>query len=188
VIGLSAIVVGVLFASSLYLLLSRNVQRVAIGFIVLSNGVNLLVLTAAGVPDRAIPPLIGGATEGTFADPLPQAFILTAIVIGLGTAAFITLLMTLCNKRFTAMQYALFSSLMTVPGKLLGMGSGWMEKEHDAFGFTLDAPGARLDLLAEQAEIVVRQWTEDRFDHTGAHYRLEDCRADPKPPRIRTRR
>jgi multicomponent Na+:H+ antiporter subunit C len=88
-IGLSAIVVGVLFASALYLLMSGNMQRVAIGFIILSNGVNLLVLTASGLPHRAIPPLLGAEVEGTYADPLPQAFILTAIVIGLGTAAFL---------------------------------------------------------------------------------------------------
>lgn len=88
-IGLSSLVVGVLFATSLYLLLSRNVQRVAIGFIILSNGVNLLVLTASGLPERAIPPLLAEGAAGNFADPLPQAFILTAIVIGLGTAAFL---------------------------------------------------------------------------------------------------
>jgi multicomponent Na+:H+ antiporter subunit C len=90
-IGLAALVVAVLFTSATYLMLSRNVQLVAIGFILLSNGVNLLVLTAAGLPARAIPPLLGygGASEGSFADPLPQAFILTAIVIGLGTAAFL---------------------------------------------------------------------------------------------------
>jgi multicomponent Na+:H+ antiporter subunit C len=85
-IGLSSLVVGVLFAVAIYLLLSRNVQRVALGLIVMGNGVNLLVLTASGLPEGAIPPLLDG-TEGAHADPLPQAFILTAIVIGLGTAA-----------------------------------------------------------------------------------------------------
>lgn len=45
---------------------------------------------------------------------------------GLGTAAFVAFLMTLCNKRFTAVQYALFSSLMSVPGRLLGYHSGWL--------------------------------------------------------------
>jgi multicomponent Na+:H+ antiporter subunit C len=86
-IGLSSMVVAVLFGAAIYLLLSRNVQRVAIGLIVMGNGVNLLVLTASGLPSGAIPPLLDG-TEGAHADPLPQAFILTAIVIGLGTAAF----------------------------------------------------------------------------------------------------
>jgi multisubunit Na+/H+ antiporter MnhC subunit len=56
-IGLSAIVVGVLFASAVYLMLSRNVQRVAIGFILLSNAVNLLVLAASGMPGARVPPL-----------------------------------------------------------------------------------------------------------------------------------
>lgn len=87
-IGLASLVVAVLFATAIYLMLSRNTQRVAIGFIILSNGVNLLVLSASGIPDDAIPPLVGGSGT-TYADPLPQAFILTAIVIGLGTAAFL---------------------------------------------------------------------------------------------------
>jgi multicomponent Na+:H+ antiporter subunit C len=86
-IGLSSLVVGVLFAAAIYLLLSRNVQRVVIGLILMGNGVNLLVLTASGLPEGAIPPLLDG-TVGAHNDPLPQAFILTAIVIGLGTAAF----------------------------------------------------------------------------------------------------
>lgn len=88
-IGLAALVVAVLFAVGIYLMLSRNTQRVAIGFIVLSNGVNLLVLSSAGIPENAVPPLVGTELTGAYADPLPQAFILTAIVIGLGTAAFL---------------------------------------------------------------------------------------------------
>jgi multicomponent Na+:H+ antiporter subunit C len=88
-IGLSALVVGVLVASAVYMMLSRNVQRVAIGFILLSNGVNLLVLAASGMVSGAVPPLLGRVDGAPPADPLPQAFILTAIVIGLGTAAFL---------------------------------------------------------------------------------------------------
>jgi len=87
--GFSVGVVGILFAAAVYLLLSRNVQRVALGFILLSNGVNLLVLTAGGLPEGAAPPLLGTADVAAMADPLPQAFILTAIVIGLGTSAFL---------------------------------------------------------------------------------------------------
>ncbi|HEV2129917.1 MAG TPA: sodium:proton antiporter [Longimicrobiaceae bacterium] len=89
-IGLAALVVGTLFAAGIYLLLSRNTQRVAIGFIILGNGVNLLVLSSAGIPEGAVPPLVHGYLGSEpHADPLPQAFILTAIVIGLGTAAFL---------------------------------------------------------------------------------------------------
>lgn len=63
----------------------------------------------------------------------------------------------------------------------LGLGAGWMEKEHTAFGFELAEPSERLDVLAEQAEIIVRQWTEDAYDFAGDHYRLDDARALPKP-------
>jgi multicomponent Na+:H+ antiporter subunit C len=89
VIGLAAALSGVLVACGLYLLLSWNVQRVALGFLLFSNGVNLIVLTSAGLPPRASAPVLGEGQGGPYADPLAQAFILTAIVIGLGMAAFL---------------------------------------------------------------------------------------------------
>lgn len=87
-IGLGAITAGALVAAGVYLLLSSSAQRVAVGFLLLSNGVNLFVLTSAGMPEGAAPPLITDAAAAT-ADPLAQAFILTAIVIGFGMAAFL---------------------------------------------------------------------------------------------------
>lgn len=63
----------------------------------------------------------------------------------------------------------------------LGMGAGWMEVEHQAYGFPFPPTAERMDLLEEQIEIVVRQWTEASFDHHGAHYTLEGCQALPKP-------
>jgi F420-dependent oxidoreductase-like protein len=63
----------------------------------------------------------------------------------------------------------------------LGIGAGWMEPEHKAYGFPFPPLRERLELLAEQTEIVHRQWTEDGFDFHGAHYALEDCTALPKP-------
>ncbi len=63
----------------------------------------------------------------------------------------------------------------------LGMGAGWMELEHVANGFTFPDMKTRLAMLAEQAEIVVRQWTEEQFSFAGEHYRLEASRALPKP-------
>lgn len=89
-IGVAALVAGLLCACGLYLLLSRNLQRMAVGFLLLSNGVNLLVLTSAGLAPTPTSPILGADTRGSvLADPLPQAFILTAIVIGLGMAAFL---------------------------------------------------------------------------------------------------
>lgn len=63
----------------------------------------------------------------------------------------------------------------------LGLGAGWNEHEHRSYGFAFHDLSTRLELLAEQLEIVHRQWTEDEFDFEGAHYRLEGCRALPKP-------
>src|SRR5919198_272047 len=63
----------------------------------------------------------------------------------------------------------------------LGMGAGWMEAEHRAYGFPFPDLRTRVELLAEQVEIVARQWTEDRFSFDGKHYRLEDCPGLPKP-------
>jgi F420-dependent oxidoreductase-like protein len=63
----------------------------------------------------------------------------------------------------------------------LGIGGGWMKAEHEAFGFPFPETHVRMDLLAEQLEIVHRQWTEDSFDFHGRHYQLEGCTALPKP-------
>jgi multicomponent Na+:H+ antiporter subunit C len=84
-----AIVAGVLYASGLYLMLRRRLAQVIVGLGLLSNGSNVLILSAAGVT-RAKPPLISDAalTADQFADPVPQSLILTAIVIGFGVLAF----------------------------------------------------------------------------------------------------
>ncbi len=65
----------------------------------------------------------------------------------------------------------------------LGMGAGWFEREHRAFGFAFPADAERMDVLAEQIEIVHRLWDRDEDEVTfeGTHYRLEACQALPKP-------
>jgi F420-dependent oxidoreductase-like protein len=67
----------------------------------------------------------------------------------------------------------------------LGMGAGWYEAEHRAYGFPFHELDRRFGILEEQVEIVVRQLTEDRFDHRGVHYTLEGCEARPKPLQVR---
>jgi multicomponent Na+:H+ antiporter subunit C len=85
---LLATVAGVLYATGLYLMLRRRLAQLIIGLSLLSNGSNILILSAAGVT-RAKPPLISeGAPLEQFADPVPQSLILTAIVIGFGVLAF----------------------------------------------------------------------------------------------------
>ena len=85
-----ALVVGGLYSAGLYLMLRRSLVKLIIGLVLLSNAANLLIFTAAGLT-RARPPLIfPGEVQLSepFADPLPQALILTAIVIGFGVIAF----------------------------------------------------------------------------------------------------
>jgi multicomponent Na+:H+ antiporter subunit C len=86
---LLAVVAGILYATGLYLMLRRRLAQLIIGLSLLSNGSNILILAAAGAT-RGRPPLITaeGMTAEQFADPVPQALILTAIVIGFGVLAF----------------------------------------------------------------------------------------------------
>jgi multicomponent Na+:H+ antiporter subunit C len=84
-----AIVVGVLFSVSVYLMLRRSILKFIIGLIFMSNATNLLVFLSAGLvpgsPGFVTPE---GTAAETMADPLPQALVLTAIVIGLGIVVF----------------------------------------------------------------------------------------------------
>jgi F420-dependent oxidoreductase-like protein len=63
----------------------------------------------------------------------------------------------------------------------LGIGTGWLEEEHAAYGFPFPSMGERMEILSEQIEIIHRQWTEHTFDFTGRHYRIEGLDAQPKP-------
>src|SRR5919108_4874755 len=63
----------------------------------------------------------------------------------------------------------------------LGLGAGWMEREHEAFGFPFPEPRVRRQMLAEQLEIVHRLWTEERVTFHGSHYTLENAPGRPRP-------
>ena len=63
----------------------------------------------------------------------------------------------------------------------LGVGAGWNVDEHAAYGFPFPETPVRLELLAEQIEIVHRQWSDLPFDFKGKHYTLNDLDALPKP-------
>ena len=96
---LLAILAGVLYATGLYLMLRRRLAQLIIGLGLLSNGTNILILAAAGVT-RGQPPLIADPQHlsGSFADPVPQSLILTAIVIGFGVLAFTLVLAHRVNQ------------------------------------------------------------------------------------------
>ena len=87
---LLALASGVLYAAGIYLLLRRRLAQLIIGLGLISNGTNLLIFTAGGLT-RARPPVVAAgaaALEPPYADPVPQALVLTAIVIGFGLTAF----------------------------------------------------------------------------------------------------
>lgn len=81
-----AVAGGVLLASGVYLMLERSLMRILAGIMLGSNGVSLLYLVVAGPAGRA--PIVG-EPRYRISDPLPQAMVLTAIVITLATAAFL---------------------------------------------------------------------------------------------------
>lgn len=74
-----ALSIGLLAAAGVFLVLQRGMIRIILGFVLLTHAVNLLIIAAGGVARRGAP-FIGGDMS-LAADPLPQAFVLTAIVI-----------------------------------------------------------------------------------------------------------
>jgi multicomponent Na+:H+ antiporter subunit C len=90
-----AILASALFASGIYLILRRNIVKLIIGMLLLSQSANLFIFLAGGLT-QASPPLIEEgqkALVSPYADPLPQALILTAIVISFGVLAFFLVLL-----------------------------------------------------------------------------------------------
>lgn len=83
------VIIGGLVSAGVYLLLERSLIRMLMGLLLVSNAVNLLILTASG--PSGSPPIRDrtSADHTTTADPLAQAMILTAIVITMGVAAFV---------------------------------------------------------------------------------------------------
>lgn len=87
----TAILVGLLFGAACYLILQASFVRILFGFILLSNAANLFLLAMSGRPDGRNAPIV---RDGVVAvDPLPQALILTAIVIGFGVIAYLVILL-----------------------------------------------------------------------------------------------
>ena len=81
------LVMVVLYIAGVYLLLDRSLTRVLLGFLLVGNATNLLLFLTSGSFGRA--PIVGLADAEEMSDPLPQAFILTSIVITFGVSAFL---------------------------------------------------------------------------------------------------
>jgi multicomponent Na+:H+ antiporter subunit C len=86
---LLAVLVGILYTAGVYMILRRSIVKFIIGIIFLSNATNLLVFMASGIISGK-PAFVGEelSNAAEMADPLPQALVLTAIVIGFGIVVF----------------------------------------------------------------------------------------------------
>jgi multicomponent Na+:H+ antiporter subunit C len=89
-----AVVVGLFYTAAVYLMLRRNVVRLVFGLVLLGHAANLLIFTAGGLV-RGRPPIVplgSLSSPAAAADPVPQALVLTAIVIGFAVVAFAAVL------------------------------------------------------------------------------------------------
>lgn len=87
---INSLIVGFAVAAGIYCILRRSLLRFVIGIALLGQAINVLVFTSGGLTSGA-PPIIQAGEKtinGPFADPLPQALVLTAIVIGFGLLVF----------------------------------------------------------------------------------------------------
>lgn len=86
--------VGLFFAAGIYLLLSKHIIRILLGIVLFGNAVNLLIFTSGRLM-REVPPIIPAGLDvpaGPVANPLPEALVLTAIVISFSFFAFLLVL------------------------------------------------------------------------------------------------
>jgi multicomponent Na+:H+ antiporter subunit C len=90
-IGLLAIIIGVLVGAGTYLILKKTAFKVALGLVLYGQAANLLIITMGGVK-LGEPPILLREAGISYSDPLVQALILTAIVIGFGVTAFLLVL------------------------------------------------------------------------------------------------
>ena len=95
-----AILIGVLYASGIYMILRRSLVKLIIGIILLGNGANLLIFLLGRITEGRAP-IIGenmNVLLEAYADPVPQALILTAIVISFGLQSFAIVLIKRAYK------------------------------------------------------------------------------------------
>lgn len=85
---LAAVAVGIVVACSMYLMLTRELIRVILGSLLMGYAINLALFMSGGIK-RGGPPILKGDEIPAVTDPVPQALILTAIVIGLGVFALL---------------------------------------------------------------------------------------------------
>jgi multicomponent Na+:H+ antiporter subunit C len=98
---LTAIMVGLFFAVSIFMMLGRELKGVCMGVFLLGHGANLAIIATSRSPVGKVPPVLSDTVKalGLYVDPLPQALILTAIVIGFAVQAFLLTLLVITWRR-----------------------------------------------------------------------------------------
>jgi multicomponent Na+:H+ antiporter subunit C len=97
---LTSLMVGVIFAASIYLMLSRELKSICMGVFLLGHGANLAIIAVSRSPLGKLPPILKEGVElDKLIDPTPQALILTAIVIGFAVQAFLLTLLVVTWRR-----------------------------------------------------------------------------------------
>jgi multicomponent Na+:H+ antiporter subunit C len=94
---LTSLAIGILFAAGIYQILRRNVIRAAIGLVLISNAVNLFLFSAGAYNGQSA---AYSTAASQISDPLPQALVLTAIVISMGGFAFVLSLLYVISTRY----------------------------------------------------------------------------------------
>jgi multicomponent Na+:H+ antiporter subunit C len=98
---LTAMMVGLFFAVATFMMLGRELKGVCMGVFLLGHGANLAIIAVSRSPVGKVPPVLSDTVThvGMYADPLPQALILTAIVIGFAVQAFLLTLLVITWRR-----------------------------------------------------------------------------------------
>ncbi|HSJ66183.1 MAG TPA: Na+/H+ antiporter subunit C [Anditalea sp.] len=97
---LLVVIIGLLYAAGIYMMLRRSLLKLIIGLIILGNGANMLIFLLGRIV-KGKPPIIDSnesVLSGIYADPVPQALILTAIVISFGLQSFAIILIKRAYK------------------------------------------------------------------------------------------
>jgi multicomponent Na+:H+ antiporter subunit C len=127
-----------LFGLGTWLLLQRRLTRIVIGLGLIGHGTNILLLTSGG--GAGLPPLIGKGDKKEFADPLPQALALTAIVITFGVTAFLLAMAyrswQLTNDDVVAddLEDRLIAAARRVDSDVVDLETAQLERESDSAG------------------------------------------------------
>lgn len=130
------VLLGLIIGAGIYLLLGRALIRMIVGISLINYGINLAILFAGSGFERNSPPLLD--LPGPWADPLPQALILTAIVIGFGTTA---LLLVVAIKAYQVTNTDHVQELAEAPDPVLAPAFGYADPEQPSVSPETGAPG-----------------------------------------------